>query len=228
MIVMAQMILGRFGYGTRFTGVLDVQTQTALRSYQANRGISISGSLDALTVYALTNDDKVADKHFIDFGNYWFGWDDHYFLSTGAWDRMNSSEKSIRSSKLQCFRDKGLCIETYALEAEILGMPTIAVSSAEFHVTRWDEYEVIAEDTSPDCERDELRINRQGKTVSLISTPAYKVDSCKQYLGQPETVTYRLVDGTKIFQARSEANAKRKASLYQFSPTARAVMDGRN
>jgi hypothetical protein len=63
MVVQAQMILGRFGYGTKFTGALDSQTQEALRSYQANKGISISGGIDALTYYSLTNDDEVADKH---------------------------------------------------------------------------------------------------------------------------------------------------------------------
>lgn len=228
MVVQAQMILGRFGYGTKFTGALDSQTQEALRSYQANKGMSISGGIDAPTYYSLTNDDEVADKHLVDFGSYGFGWYDDYFFGSGAWDRMNSSEGSVRSSRLECFKDRSICIETDALEARILGMATITSTLTEFKITKWDQYELIAEDTSPDCERDELRINHQEKTVSLISTPTYKLDSCKKILGKPETVTYQLVDGTKIFWARMGANSKRKSSLYQLSPSARAIMDAKD
>lgn len=228
MLVQVQTVLGRFGYGTKFTGALDSQTQDALRSYQAGKGIPSSGSLDALTYYALTADDEVADKQFVDFGNYEFGWYDGYFSASGAWDRMNSSESSVRSSHLECFKDRGICIETAALQAKILGIASIASALTEFNITKWDEYELTAEDTSPLCERDELRINRQEKTVSLISTPTYKAESCKKILGKPETVTYQLVDGTKIFWARVEANSKRKSKLYQFAPAARAIIGAKD
>jgi hypothetical protein len=73
-----------------------------------------------------------------------------------------------------------------------------------------------------------LRINRQEKAVVLVSTPTYKADSCNKLLGQPQTVTYRLVDGTKLFLARTEANAKQKASLYHFSPKAKAIMEAKD
>jgi len=208
--------------GNHTTGVLDSPTEEALRSYQTKKGIPASGNLDPLTYYSLSNDDEAADKRLVNFGNYTFGWYDDYFSGSGAWDHMNSNEKSVRSSQLECFKDRNSCTETDALEATIFGMATITSTHSEFKITKWDHYELIAEDTTPDCERDELRINREEKTVSLISTPTYKSDSCKKLLGKPETVTYQLVDGTKIFLARQEANSKQKASLYQFSPSARA------
>jgi hypothetical protein len=86
MTVQAQMILGRLGYGTKFAGILDAQTQDALRSYQENKKIPVGESMDALTYYCLTSDDEVADKQLIDFGNYRFGWYDDYFSGSGAWD----------------------------------------------------------------------------------------------------------------------------------------------
>lgn len=38
-VIQTQIILGRFGYGTKFTGELDSQTREVLRQYQANKGI---------------------------------------------------------------------------------------------------------------------------------------------------------------------------------------------
>jgi hypothetical protein len=159
---------------------------------------------------------------------YTFGWYEDYFLATGAWDHVNFSENLIRSSDLECFRDQGICVETDAQEAKILGLATLTSARTEFKITKWDQFELIAENVSPDCERDELRINQQEKTVSLISTPTYKVDSCKNLLGKPETVTYRLVDGVKIWSERTQENSKRKSSLYQLLPKARAILDAKD
>jgi hypothetical protein len=118
MVLMAQVTLGRFGYGTKFTAVLDQATQEALRTYQAYKGIPVSGQLDSLTFFALTDDDKIADQHFVDFGDYQFLWRDGYFSGTGAWDRLNDSEYSVRSTQLEC--EKDTCVETDAVETTVL------------------------------------------------------------------------------------------------------------
>lgn len=228
LVVQAQMILGRFGYGTRFTGTLDQQTQVALRNFQAAKGIPVSGGIDALTYYALTNDDELADEHFVDFGSYSFYWHDTYASLGGAWDRLNTSETYVVSSEIECDKPRKACSETQAVMARVLRLDTITAKRIEYEVTKWDDYEVIAEDTSPDCERDELRINRQEKSVLLLSTPTYKYDFCKQTLGKPETVTYKLVDGTKIFSAREEAASKRKLPLYRLTPVAKAIIEAKN
>jgi len=111
---------------------------------------------------------------------------------------------------------------------KIFGITMMSPGLVQFKITKWDHYELIAEDTSPNCERDELRINHQEKTVSLISTPTYKSDSCKKFLGKPETVTYQLVDGTKIYHAREDAMSKQRSSLYRFSPSAKAIIEGKD
>lgn len=227
LIVQAQMTLGRFGYGTKFTGALDTQTRDALRSYQMDKGIPGTGDLDAITYYSLSGDDEVADKRLVDFGSYRFAWYEDYFTASGAWDKMNSSDLSVRSSELECFKDRALCNELDAIETTILGIPSIAATLTEFKITKWDQYELIAEDKAPDCERDELRINQQEKTVSLISSPTYKSDLCKKTLGKPETITYELVDGTKIFWQRSHQNSNRRAALYQLSPSARTIVEAK-
>jgi hypothetical protein len=228
LLVQAQMILGRFGYGTKFTGIRDAETVEALRNYQAHKGIPVSGELDALTYYSVTSDDEVAEKQLVDFGSYHFGWYDDYFSGGGAWDRMNTSEGSVQSSELECFRDRNVCVETDATALKVLGISTIGAKVTEFSITKWDKFELIAEDASPDCERDELRINHGETTVSLISTPTYKHDFCQKTLGKPETITYALVDGTKIYWQRETENSKRKASLYLFSPRAKEIIDAKD
>jgi hypothetical protein len=41
------------------------------------------GSVNPLTYYSLSNDDEVADKRLVDFGNHWFGWYATIFLAAG-------------------------------------------------------------------------------------------------------------------------------------------------
>src|ERR1700722_14029796 len=45
-LVMSQMILGRLGYGTPFTGVADERTKEAIKAYQTNKGLTQSGVID--------------------------------------------------------------------------------------------------------------------------------------------------------------------------------------
>jgi hypothetical protein len=64
-VIQTQIILGRFGYRTKFTGELDSQTREALRQYQANKGIRSSGEVDILTYFGLTEDDRMADEQLV-------------------------------------------------------------------------------------------------------------------------------------------------------------------
>src|ERR1700733_1822392 len=49
----SQTILGRLGYGTRFTGVVDEQTTDAIKAYQGDREINPTGIIDAETFFSL-------------------------------------------------------------------------------------------------------------------------------------------------------------------------------
>lgn len=228
LVLQAQMILGRFGYGTKFTGTLDPQTQEALRSFQANNGIPVSGRIDPLTYYALTHDDELADKHFVYFGVYSFDWHDTFGFFSGAWDRMNTSDSWVVSSTIECDKPRKTCTETRAERLRLWGTDTTVGGHIEYRITKWDEHEIMAEETLAPCERDELRINRQEKSVLLLPIPTYNADSCKQELGKRETAVYKLVDGTKISSEREETASKRKRTLYQFSPAAKAIIEGKN
>jgi hypothetical protein len=220
-LVVSQMVLGRLGYGTKFTGVTDELTNEAIRNYQSHREIPQSGVLDAETFFSLTRDDDFADKQILSIAPFDLYWYDESITANGAWDRMNNDERSPQSTDIECDRSQNRCVEADAMTA----FNILIAKQTEFTVTKWDKYEIVAEDSTPDCERDELRINHQEKSVTLISTPTYKNASCAKSLGKPETVTYRLVNGTQIAADWTTALGNHRKSLYLISPTARALMD---
>jgi hypothetical protein len=222
-LVESQMILWQLGYGAKFTGALDAQTQQALRNFQAAKGIAVSGGLDALTYYALTEDQFAVNKHLVSAVPYLFNWRDTYVSVTGAWNGQNTSDGYVVSSELTCRRSENTCTEKQA----VLSGETLMPSGAEYQITKWDNYEIIAEDAVPLCARNELRINQQEKSVLLVSCPTYKTESCNQFTGKPEMVTYKMVAGSEIYIAQSEARSKRNLSLYQLSPASRVILEAK-
>lgn len=220
-LVVCQMVLGRLGYGVTFSGVLDDRTAEAIKAYQNNRQISQSGVLDPETVFSLTRDEDFANKEIMSMASFDLGWADDSISANGVWDKMNNTDSYLQSTEIECDRGKTECTEADA----VVGFNSVIAKQTVFAVTKWDKYEVIAEDDTPDCERDELRINHQEKTVTTISTPTYKNASCTKLLGKPETVTYRLVSGAQIAADRVTALQQHKKPLYLISPQARAILD---
>lgn len=210
-----------YGYGTTFTGISDDRTKEAIKNYQNAREIAPSGVIDAETFWSLTRDNDWVDERVISMIRFDLYWYDDSVTANGVWDRMNDKATYLESTDIECDRAKGKCIEADAM----ISFNILAAKQTEFAITKWDEYEVVAEDTTPPCERDELRINHQEKSVTVISTPTYKNESCAKALGKPETITYRLVSGAQIASERSAVLQNHRKSLYLISPTARAIMD---
>jgi Putative peptidoglycan binding domain len=223
-LVVSQMVLGTLGYGTKFTGVADAQTKEAIAAYQSSREIAPSGVLDAETFWSLTRDGDWVDERVTSMIPFDLYWQDDSITANGVWDRMNDKATYLESTNIECDRAKGKCIEADAM----LSFNVLVAKQTEFEVTKWDEYEVVAEDSTPACERDELRINHQEKSVTVISTPTYKNESCAKALGKPETVTYRLVSGTEIAADRSRTLQLHRKALYLLTADARAIMDKKN
>jgi Putative peptidoglycan binding domain len=218
------MVLGQFGYGTLFTATLDDRTREALRAYQQKKGLPISGDVDPITYYWVTRDSDAADRRVTFLPAFALFFHDDYASADGAWDRFNESDAHVESTHVECYKDRGLCLAVDAVQMNVFGSPSIFSKLAEYKVTKWDAFELIAEDATPDCERDQLLINRQEKSVTMLSTPTYKSDSCKKLLGKPETVTYRLLDGSELHKARTAAAQKDKSNLYQFSGEAKVIL----
>ena len=220
-LVVSQMVLGRLGYGASFTGQSDEPTRQAIRRYQTERDIPQSGEIDAETFWSLSRDDGIADERVTSMAPFDLHWYSDYVMADGAWDRMNDKEGYLQSTDIECTKAQSRCTEADAM----LLFNIVQAKQTDFLVTKWDEYEIVAEDTTPNCERDELRINRQEKTVTMLSVPTYKDKSCKGLLGKPETVTYRLISGTEIGKDRAAVLQNRRKTLYLISPGARAILD---
>jgi len=224
-LVLSQIVLGRFGYGTKFTGVIDEQTKEAIKSYQGNGGIAQTGVLDPETFFSLNRDNELADKNLPALASFHFHWNDNFVTAEGSWDGLNNSEVFFESSEIECTRSPYICVEADATVMSLFLVGPLQAKQTTFTIIHWDEYEIVAEDSTPQCERDRLVLNQQEKSATITSIPTYKGDSCKKELGPPETVTYRLIDGQKLSIQRWTANQKRRQSLYLISPNARNILD---
>lgn len=231
-LVMAQMDLGKFGYGTKFTGTLDENTIEALRAYQSKRGIPASGDLDPLTIDQLKADADLFEQPEIYLSPFQFladSWDKGALVTSGSWVEDGKTEPGIESSSIECYQDWGLCIDGQALMNKMLGSVTVVGKFEAYRIHKWDKFEVVADSVYPQpCERDSLRINRQEKSVTLLSIPAYvDTKTCENLLGAPKTITVRLVDGDRITKPRNDAKAAAVRSLLQLSDKARALLYAR-
>lgn len=229
--VMAQMTLAEFGYGTSFTGDLDSRTKDALKAYQVHRGIPATADVDPLTIDQLRADDKLIHQQELFLGPFQFfadSWDDGGFSSNGSWLEDGATDTEIESSQIECYRDWKLCVDGHAYLLKGFGGGVDLVGKLDvFQMKSWDKFEIVADSIYPTpCERDTLHINRQEKSVTLVSTPAYQNDkTCQGLLGKPKTVDFRLVDGSKI---SGPLNQKRQDGLHfllKFSDKARALLN---
>ena len=142
MTLEAQVILGRFGYGTLFTGTLDDKTREALRTYQLKNGLSVTLEVDAITYYALTKDDAAADKMVTVLPAFALNFYDSYVSADGVWDRMNETESSIQTLHLDCNRESRKCFEADAYLQQLFDVSGMFHNSANFKSqsgisTRW-------------------------------------------------------------------------------------------
>ena len=113
--LMAQVILGELGYGTLFTGVIDEQTQKALRAYQEHNGLTVSGDVDEETRNSLTGDKEVLTRpakvvlpQSIILTGFW---DQGSFSASGSW--LWEGDLGLSTSQIECQRDRAECTEAH-------------------------------------------------------------------------------------------------------------------
>lgn len=229
--VMAQMDLAELGYGTSFTGDLDAGTKEALKGYQTHRGLPATADVDPWTIDQLRADDELIHQPELFLTPFQFfadRWDDGGFTSNGSWLEDGATDPEIESSQIECYRDWKLCIDGQAIQLKGFGGGINLVGKFEaYQIKSWDKYEIVADSAYPSpCERDTLRINRQEKSVTIVSTPAYQNEkTCQDLLGKPKTVDIRLVDGKEI---SGPLNQKRQDALHfllKFSDKARVLLN---
>ena len=210
LIMVAQMLLGRFGYGVGpFDGRFDDKTRRAIKYYQESNQLPGTGELDYLTLRKLTQDADWLEQLpvylppsvFVD-----DGWDASVSAS-GTWTNVHDRHAmSLHTTRIECTRKWKYCVESTAMVGE--GNQLI-LSMDQEEVERWDDREIVTKPKDRHCLTETLRLSRSQKTVTRLRTRATS-EPCR--LSEGQDVTLRLDSGVKVWtdlnQARKEASRR--------------------
>lgn len=218
----AEVLLAELGYGIGpFDGVLDKKMEAALRAYQENRKLPVTG--DPLSFETVEQMKKDRDSHnyqpvglpflhvFIDL------WDAGYVSASGTWiisgEQMGLPEQT---SKIDCRRERGICTEATAIVFGEGGERQLSVDIDIYEIERWDTHEVVTKPLQFGCTRYVRRFNRVQKSVTSIRSTISTEDTCK---GIDHTEKYLVLsDGFNVYWELQQKQQKKWRELIQISP----------
>lgn len=197
LIMVAQMLLGRFGYGVGpFDGRFDDKTRRAIKYYQESNKLPGTGELDYRTLKKLTQDAEWLDQLPVQLppsvfaGEAW----DASVSASGTWLSVNDRQPmSLHTAHIECNRKRKYCVESTAMLGE--GNQLI-LSLDQEEVERWDDQDIITKPNTHQCVTETLHLSRSQKTVTRRRI-ANASESCRPSAGQD--VTLRLESGAKVW-----------------------------
>jgi hypothetical protein len=197
LIMIAQMFLGRFGYGVGpFDGRFDEKTRRAIKYYQESNKLSGTGELDYRTLKQLLQDADWLEQVPVQLPPAVFaggGWDASVSAS-GTWTSANGREvMSLHTAHIECTRKWNSCVESTAMIGE--GNQLILSMDHE-EVERWDDQEIVAKPKERDCITETLRLSRSQKTATRVRTSTTS-EPCRRSAG-PD-MTLRLDSGVTVW-----------------------------
>ncbi len=204
----AEMLLARLGYDVGpFDAVLDEKTRLAVKAYERNRKIPVTGDPMSFETRQQIKEDSAELDHqpvdlpirhlFLD------SWDPGYVSAQGTWT-MSGEESGMpeQTSLIKCDRQLGTCIEaTGIVNHHELGA-TLSVNIETYGIERWDEVEIVTKPLQFGCVRYTLRINRTQKSVSGIRSTTSDTEHCKFLDNTEKYLT--LEDGFSVWQKLSD------------------------
>lgn len=218
----AEYLLARLGYGIGpFKGVHDEKLRDALKAYEANSGIPVTGDpLSFETLKKIQSDAALLESApvvlpplhvLLDL------WDRGFVSATGTWtiigDAMAWPEQT---SEVTCLKNTGLCTLATAM---VFGKGTsrqISVDTEQHEIERWDEYEIVTKPYQHTCTRYVYRINRTQKSVSGLRT-VISTDAKCRHLSNAD-MNLALVAGGKVWGSLNENYQRSWKGLMQISP----------
>jgi hypothetical protein len=118
------------------------------------------------------------------------------------------------------------CTQANGIVMSLFGMKSVQTNITEFSVTKWDDFEIIADFYDLPCEKDELEIVRDKQTVTMHMISIDKENAyCKKSMGDSTTLDAHLLGWEKIGQSREDTLNKKRALLFQFSESARKIIN---
>lgn len=225
----AEMLLARLGYDVgSFDGVLDKKTQFALKAYQRNRSLPVTG--DPLTFE--TFEQVILDTATLDHKPVGLplrriamdSWESGYVLAQGTWtiggEKMTWPEQT---AKIECRRPIKVCTEATAIVKNDTPDPTLSLEFDTYEIERWDDAEIVAKRLQSGCVRFERRFNRKQKTVTGIRSATSGGSECS---GAGDAEWHMVLDdGPAIWKKLSEEKRNSWRALVQLSPTLAKYID---
>ena len=207
LIMVAQMLLGRFGYGVGpFDGRFDDKTRRAIKYYQESNKLPGTGELDYRTLKKLTHDADWLDQLPVSLPPAVFVADrwDASVSAGGTWTTVNDGQAMpLHTAQIECSRKGKYCVESTAAVGE---GNRLILSMDHEDVERWDDQDIVTKPRDHDCVTETLRLSRSQKTVTRVRTPTTS-EACRRSDGP--NVTLRLESGVKAWtdlkNARKEA-----------------------
>jgi len=217
LIMGVQIFLGRFGYGTGpYTGTFDEQTKAALKRYQTQTGLPVTGDLDFQTLTHLTDDNKVLDRPLPYLPKYAFHGDqwDKAIEVEGTWaSEAGPTSDAVQTSKLYCFREQKQCIESTAVLL-VEHSPMLEVATHVYAIKEWDDEQLVSEPYDGEaCTISILRIHRRTNTVTRFSAYQDGKGICAEV--STEDVQYRLINGPDVFVNLQQRKAQEIQKILQ-------------
>ncbi|MDQ6735198.1 MAG: peptidoglycan-binding protein [Nitrospirota bacterium] len=215
LIMVAQMLLGRFGYGVGpFDGRFDDKTRRAIKYYQEFNKLPGTGELDYRTLKKLTEDADWLDQLQVQLppsvflGGTW----EASVSATGTWTIVNRRQAMpLQTTHIECNRKWKYCVESTAVVEE---GNRLLLNLENNEVERWDDQEIVTKPKSTGCVTETLRLSRSQKTVTRLRT-TNPSEPC-QHPQPSRDVTLRLESGVKVW---SELNGARKEGFHRIMKT---------
>lgn len=219
-----QRLLGRLGYGVGpYNGVLDEKTKNALREYQRQRNLPITGDpLSFETVEQIKKDTNLLDYQpttlpglhvFLDF------WESGYVSGKGTWVLTNAkSGLPEQTTYIECQRDQHICIESTAILSRGTINKHLQVNTDRYEIERWDAYEIVTKprETLGGCVRYVLKFNRVQKSVSGLRSTISTEGLCKGV--DTKELHMILSDGIKVHLELWQTSVEEVRKLFRYSP----------
>lgn len=229
--LLAELVLAQLGYGTGpFDGILDDKTRSALRAYEKNRGLPVTGDPLSFETYRQLSADSEAYNYrpiglpflhvFMEL------WDRGYVSTRGTWvisgEQMGMPEQT---SQIECHRELGKCTEATAVVSGEAGERQLSVDIDTYEIERWDQHEIVTKPLQFGCTRYVRRFNRTQNSVTGIRSTTSAEDACK---GIDRSEKYLILsDGFKVYWELEEARRKRWREIVLMSPQLLKLLESR-
>jgi len=227
LIMSVQMHLGRVGFGVGpFTGVYDQSTATAVKQFEAARGIPSTGNpFNRTTISRILDEIEEMERAGRALGprSPVFGasqWAEGFVTVEGQWLMEPTPSATEDAVKIQCSRQEETCQILYA---KIQPDDNVLLADEEtYQIASWDNAEIISRPLDYPCARYLLRINRVQESATLVRSTLSRTRSCSHMT--PADMVMHVASWSESSARNREQRHAVTRRLYNFQGIARDLI----